>query len=134
MKFTSPMPFQEALDAANVRSLLPTTGTSSDLSNLSSEIKQRAMFSATTESGELLQKYSDLVDKILDGTIGQTQARVAIKSLLAEMGYQPNPDQEGSIQDLSSTSRIDLVLETNVDSARGYGQWAQGQQADVLDE
>ncbi|HZZ19347.1 MAG TPA: hypothetical protein VFE25_08260 [Opitutaceae bacterium] len=134
MIFTAPLPFNEALDAREVKSLLPTTGNTADFAKLASAVKERAMFSATVTSGELLQKIDDMVNGVLTGQLDQATARLQIKELLADMGYVPDPEKAGGLQDLSSTRRIDLQLETNVDTARGYGWWAQGQQEDVLDE
>lgn len=134
MIFTAPMPFQEALDAAEVKSLLPTTGRTVDLQQLSQAIKLRALWSATVTSGELLQKISDAVNGALTGQADQATLRLGIKQLLDQMGYQPEADQAGGLQDLSSDPRINLQIETNVDTARGYGWDRQGQQPDVLDE
>lgn len=134
MIFAAPMPFKEALQSREVRSILPTSGDTADIAKLETAIKERSMFSATVTSGELLQKLDDMTNGILAGQIDQATARAQIKDLLAEMGYVPNPNHTGGLQDLSSDARINLQLETNVDTARGYGWWAQGQQEDVLDE
>ena len=134
MILTAPMPFQKALDAAEVKSLLPTSGRTMDLQQLSSDIKRRSLFSATVESGRLLQKLDDAVNGMLTGQGDQATARLGIKQLLADMGYQPDPELAGGLQDLSSTARINLQLETNVDTARGAGWFLEGQQPDVLDE
>lgn len=133
MNFTAPMPFKEALDARQVKTLLPTTGRTADFAQLRAAIKERAMFSATVQSADLLQKYDDLINGILTGQVGEAEARVQIKALLDDMGYEPDPALAGGLQDLSSTPRIDLTLETNVDVARGYGWFAQGQDPLVLD-
>lgn len=130
----APMPFHEALDSREVRSLLPTSGRTRDFATLDSAIKQRAMFSATVTSAKLLQKYNDVIDGILAGHLDQASARLAIKGVLEEMGYVPDPEHVGGLQDLSSNRRIDTTLETNVDVARGYGWREQGMQPDVLDE
>ena len=134
MSFTAPMPFKEALDAHQVKSVLPTSGRTADLQQLSGAVKRRALFSSTVASTELLQKISDSVNGILTGQVDQATARLGIKQLLADMGYQPDPEHVGGLQDLSSTTRIDLQMVTNVDTARGYGWDLQGQQPDVLDE
>jgi hypothetical protein len=135
MILTAPMPYKEALDSREVKSILPTTGKTSDFAQLAPEVKERAMFSATVDSGELLQKIDDMVNSILTGQSDQATARAQVSDLLWDMGYnQPDPDKQGGLQDLKSEDRINLQLETNVEAARGYGWWKQGQQADVLDE
>jgi hypothetical protein len=134
MIFTAPMPFTEALNANEVRALLPTTGRTTDLQQLSGAVKRRALFSATVTSADLLQQLQDSTQSLLTGTTDQATMRLGVKQLLARMGYQPEPDQAGGLQDLSSTARINLQLETLVDTARGYGWDVQGQNPDVLDE
>ncbi|HEY5079417.1 MAG TPA: hypothetical protein VII43_06200 [Opitutaceae bacterium] len=132
MMYTAPVPFSEALDLREVKSLLPSTGSTADFAKLDSAIKERSMYSATVTSAELLQKVDDMANGVVAGQIDQATARAQIKLLLADMGYQPDPNHAGGLQDLSSDIRINLQLETNVDTARGYGWWAQGQQEDVL--
>jgi hypothetical protein len=117
-----------------VKSIMPTTGRTFDLQQLDPAIKRRAAFSARTTSVGLLQKYRDLEDGLLTGQLDQATARLNIKQMLAEMGYMPDPEQIGTLQDLSSDSRIDLKLETDVQTAQGYGWDLQGQDPDVLDE
>ncbi len=134
MILLAPMPFLEALDSREVRSLLPTSGRTRDFAALDTAIKQRAMFSATVTSTKLLQKYDDLINGILTGQIDQASARVTIMDLLEEMGYVADPNNAGGLQDLASPRRINVTLETNVDMARGYGWREQGMDPDVLDE
>jgi len=134
MSFTAPVPFKEALDAHDVKSHLATTGNTADLQQLSGAVKRRALFSATVTSGELLQKLDDSINAMLTGQTDLATARLGIKQLLADMGYEPDPEKIGGLQDLSSTDRINLQLETNIDTARGYGWDLQGQDPDVLDE
>ncbi|MDP2226995.1 MAG: hypothetical protein Q8J78_05925, partial [Moraxellaceae bacterium] len=125
---TPPAPFREALDALAVRTILPTTGKTADLRKLSGAIKRRSEFSATVTSVELLQKIKDGANAVLTGQADEATMRLGIKELLADMGYQPDPEKIGSLQDLSSTARINLQIDTQVDTARGYGWDLQGQQ------
>ncbi len=53
------------------------------------------------------------------------EARVRIRDSLAALGYRPNEGEEGTMADLSSRARIDVVLETNVKMARGWAQHCQ---------
>lgn len=133
MIFTAPMPPKEALDSAQVRSILPTTASHAQLAALDPAIKRRALWSATVTNVEHLQKIEDLRDGILSGRIGYDEARAQIKALLADQGYEPDPENAGGLRDLSSTPRINLQLETNVDVARGAGWYEQGQDPVVLD-
>jgi hypothetical protein len=134
MILTAPMPYQEALDSAEVKSLLPTSGRHADLQRLDPQIKRLAFWSATVEQGRILQRMQDATRDLLSGQVDQATMRLGLKQLLADMGYQPDPEKAGGLQDLSSTSRLNLVLETQTEMARGAGWYAQGMQEDVLDE
>jgi hypothetical protein len=134
MNFAAPLPFTQALNAAAARSLLPTTGMAAELQKLDSAIKRRAMFSATVDLAEPLQKLDDGINAILRGEVDQASVRLGMKQLWEKLGYVPDPEHAGGLRDLSSTKRIDLQIETNVDTSRGFGHFAAGQQADVLDE
>ena len=130
----TPLPFREALDAHDVKSLLPTTGRTADLSRLDGAIKRRSIMSATVAIAEPLALLRDGTSAILAGQADQATVKLGLKQLWDRLGYQPDPEQAGGLQDLSSSRRIDLQIETNVATARGAGWHEQGQQADVLDE
>jgi len=129
-----PMPFQEALDAAAVKSLLPTSGRTRDLQQLETPIKRRALWSATVESIDSLQAIATGVQSILEGTADQASVSLDLLKVIKSQGYQPDPVQIGGLQDVSSFARRSLILETQVAIARGAGWREQGMQADVLDE
>jgi hypothetical protein len=101
------------------------------------------LFSAETTNEYLIGKYRDLLTNILQpdinvagtrATYNPAYAREEIKTFLAGIGYAPGEGTEGTIKDLSSDSRIDLVIDTNTKMAQGQGWWLQGQDAAILDE
>jgi hypothetical protein len=134
MIYDRPMPFTEALDAARVRSLLPTTGGSADLRTLEAAVKRRSMMSATVDLASRLQRFADGVDAVLRGDASEAEVRAGLKAMLADEGYQPDPEKAGGLQDLGSSARLNLIIETNVATAEGLGRHVQGLQPDVLDE
>jgi hypothetical protein len=134
MIYTAAMPFRQALDAHDVRTLLPTTGGTAALHRLESAIKRRALFSATVALAQPLERIGAGVNALLAGEGDQAGIRLGLKQLWEGLGYQPDPEQAGGLRDLGSTARINLQLETNVATARGAGWHEQGQQPDVLDE
>ncbi len=141
MIFKTPIPFAEALQSRQVKALLPTTLSSGELMKIAPEIRERAMFSARTVNAEHLQGFMDDIDKILnpisvDGrTVGLDWAtsRLNAKERLRDQGYLPDPDQFGTLKDLSSDVRLNTIIKTNVEMAQGYGQFAQGQDLELLD-
>lgn len=145
MLFDSPIPFADALAAHTVKALLPTELSSGELARIQPDILARAFFSARNAHAGSLQLMSDLVDNLLtphtemrDGKpftagLDPASARLAAKQYFGSIGYAPDPEDEGTLKDLSSDARINLVLKQNVESAQGYGAWKQDQDPDILD-
>jgi len=130
---SDPQPFREALDAHDVRSILPTTGRSQDLQRLDSAIKRRAIWSATVALVQPLELIRDGTSAILAGQADQATVRLAIKQVWKSLGIHGDPTSS-ALQDVTSTERINLQIETNVAVMRGAGWREQGMQPDVLDE
>jgi hypothetical protein len=141
--------FKEALQSREVRKALPTDLSSAELERLPVDLLERATFSAKTMSTQYLDAAEKQIRDILEprteirvregvsevftaGT-NKASARLELKKVWEALGYEAPEGKEGTLQDLSSDARIDLVLDMNVDMARGYGQWRQGQDEDVLD-
>ncbi len=148
-----PAPFTTALASLARRTIIPADLSSREWNAVAPQIRARAFFSARVTIAELLQKLKNTVATILNPQPGerlhvpevpgapsvpvtegidQATARLAIKDYLRSTGYAPEPGQYGTLQDLSSDARINLQLRTNVETAQGYGQFAQGQQDDIL--
>lgn len=147
MLFSAPVPFREALRSRAVKRIMPTHLSSAELEQLSVQLRERAMFSARVLNEQFLQRTSDAVASLLnpvlvtrpDGTtategLDLPTARLQLKELLREIGYVPTPEDAGTIKDLRTDGRLNLILETNTEMAQGYGWWAQGQDPDVLDQ
>lgn len=138
--------FTEAILSRDVRKVMPTDMSSAELAQLGADVLERGVFSARTLSTQYLNAMEGEIRDLLepktvrtedgglrtDGT-NQASARLELKKVWEALGYEAPQGKEGTLQDLSSDARIDLVLETNVDMARGYGQWRQGQEEETLD-
>ncbi len=146
MLFSKPIGFKEAQDSLAVKSLLPNGLSSKELSKVAPEVRERAVFSANTMNAEHLQTIADVLKKIVipvqatrsDGSpvtqgLDMATARTMLQDSLDSIGYQPGADIAGTMEDLSSDQRLNLILDTNVRMAQGYGDWMQGQDADILD-
>ena len=108
--------FPEALQAQADKIILPTELRSDLLSTLPAEIKRRAMFSSCVTYENLLQQIDDGIEDILNGLATEAQVRSKLMRLEAF-----TCDAE-----LSKNGRVMLVLNTNTDMARGFGQFKQG--------
>lgn len=132
--FSQPVQFSEAAQRLQIQSLLPTDLSSEELSQISSDILERALFSARTTYASYLDQVDQTLKQYVDGTIDLATARLALSDKLDSLGYSPADGTAGSIVDLSSDERINLVLDTNAQMAYGYGSWMQGQDAAILDQ
>jgi len=128
----------DALIAARDRGLLPTTLDSAGLRELGSELLARSFFSAHAANATYISDAKGFVDQLAAGDIGEGQTRTAIWEALKAQGYTPEggfpdtpvgqvpPAVAGSLQDLSSHRRIDLIVRTQKDLMTGAGQQARG--------
>jgi hypothetical protein len=146
MLFTEPVEFREALESREVKVLLPTTLSSRELEQMSPETRERAAFSARVANAGFIAEFDTLTREILNPRRVQREdgsrategmdfatARLKLKEYLDRTGYQAAEGEEGTIKDLRSDKRLNLILETNTQMAQGYGGWKQGQNAPVLD-
>lgn len=124
MMFGRPIPLNAALASQAVKTVLPTSLRSRMLSQLPLEVRKRSMFSAGVVSADTLQTVNDSILEVLKGNQTEEQTRSLLQRL---------PDIIGD-EELKSNGRLRLVLETNIDLARGYGGYAQSQDADILSE
>lgn len=118
-----------------------------ELSELEARILERAVFSARTTNAVYLQELRDRIQRLIaDGYEGdQAQLRLELKQILAELGYDPvngfpgdaklgiPAARPGSLQDLSSDRRINLILDTQIELMGGKGQQQRGLEAAALD-
>jgi len=125
------------------KAVFPTDMGSAEIRGFSRELHLRSVLSARTTNARYLQTLSDNIDEALAGTINKTQFRVRQMKLLKELGYDPAigfpedmadipPAERGSLQDLSSEARLNLIFETNTAMARNYGRVVEGNQPEAL--
>jgi hypothetical protein len=143
MIFTTPKPFDEAIKFLEGKNIFPTTASTSELQALAPQIRERAFFSARTTNADYLQKVSNLITRITspevirDPATGEQRpvqpgehmdpatARLEMKRALASLGYQPDPQKRGGLQDLSSDMRINLVIKTDTELTQGFAAFEQ---------
>lgn len=147
MLFDQPTNLSNAVKILLAKDLMPTDLTTAELRALDAALRNQSFFSAQTTNEYLLQLYKDSIAGILNPVPGSGSSpqgpttqfspayvRQQIKKLLAQVGYEPMPEDAGTLKDLSSNARIDLVVKTNVELAQGQGWWIAGQQAAILDQ
>ena len=144
------MPFEEAMKSLAARGVLPTSLDSQGLRQLGAGFHRQNFTSAKTLITDLLDGYKKAVEDIINPVTQQRAdrvtpenplgnvstgldlptARLKIKQLQESIGMVKG---DGSIKDLTSDARINLVLQTNRDVAQGAGWFIQGNDPDALD-
>lgn len=140
MNFSEPIEFREAVRLLAAKKLMPTNLTSAELAQLNKQILRTSFTSAQTTLEGLLERYKTGVGNLINPTLepgvdfNPARLRAFIKEYLTSISYAPNEGEEGSIKDLSSDGRINLVIKTNVELAQGAGKFVQGNSnEDVID-
>lgn len=135
----------DALRVAREREILPTSLDTAGLRQLDSALRARGVFVARGTNAAYLTKLKEVVDGLAQGDIGEADARLALLETLRALGYTPEggfPDDppgkvpsavKGTLQDLSSFRRLDLIVRTQVDLMRGAGQQLAGHSPDRLE-
>ena len=151
MMFESPLPFAEAIAKLMARGIVPSAADTRTWAGVALEIRERAFFSARVESARVLQSMRDYLDDYLRSTrSGPDQAlassgRAEFVANMREMAIReglgridpltglidPNI-RESDLTDIRSIRRLELVFDTQIESASEYGFWAQGQDPDIL--
>ena len=92
-------------------------------------LRDRAFFSATVEDVRVLGAFRTACARLAAGETDPSAARIEMRDALTAAGYRP-PDAEdqgpGGIRNLMSQRRLDLILKTNVEQARGWARHMEG--------
>lgn len=105
------------------------------------KIKDESMFGARITMKAYLDALKKRLVEVVGGTLTPQQAEARLKETLRDLGYSPERGfgdagvpaaRPGDIRDLSSSRRIQLIIDTNVKRARSMGQVAASQNPAVL--
>lgn len=130
----------DALTLAGDRQLWPTAMSSREIQEVPAILRERAVFSARTTNARYLAELKSRVERFLQGGYKGDAAtlRVELRRELTRLGYSPErgfpgdqelgipPAEPGSLRDLSSERRINLILETQLRLMTGKAQKAAG--------
>lgn len=114
------------------RVAIPMPLSSAEIARLGNDVTERSFLSARTLHEGYIGEVQKVVGQIVEGQINQATGRLTLRNLLRKLNYQPDPAKRGTIEDLSSDRRLNLVLEHNVREARSYGQYVQNQSDTAL--
>ena len=82
-------------------------------------LRDRAFFSSQVASMRVLHAAREMVAERAGGNLSASDFRREMRRVLAADGYDAG-DRRGTIKDLMTTARLDLIQKTNVEQARGY--------------
>jgi hypothetical protein len=141
-----PDPIFEALVKAQERKALPTSLGTAELRDMAAGIRARAIFTARGSSTLFADALKRIIDSLTSGDIDMGSARAAIREVLKALQYTPEggfpdtavgevpPALKGSLQDLSSFRRLDLIVRTQLDLFAGSGDLIRGMEPTMLRE
>lgn len=133
-------PFSEALSAIRGRARLPTQLGHAELEQrLPAILRRRALVLARVSQAEILDRVDRDVQRLVAGVssgpgdyANPASVRTGWKELLDSINYLPEAGREGTISDLRTDARLNLVIDTETKLARGYGQWVQQNDPDAI--
>jgi hypothetical protein len=129
----------DALRAAQARGELPTSLGTAELRDLGADVLSRSVFTARGTNAIFVSKIKEVTDAMAAGGMDEATARVTLLETLRSLGYTPEggfphtpagsvpPAVKGTLQDLSSFRRLDLIVSTQRALMRGKGQQMRGQ-------
>lgn len=134
----------DALRAAQKRGLLPTSLGTAELRELGAQLLARSVFSARASNTIFVSDLKKVIDQLTAGNLGEGQARTALWEVLDMLDYDSEkggfpgeelePALKGTLQDLKSFRRRDLIVRTQRDLMQGAGAQMRGQDPDRLSE
>ena len=147
-------PFESAMQDLARRGVMPTNLSTAEIrEQLGISFHRHNFSSARTTLEELLNQYKADIGSLVNPVTTQradritesnpqgnvttgynpAEARLRAKELLKQLGYRPEEGQEGTLKDLSSDRRINLVIKTNTELSQGAGAKIQGNDPAVLE-
>lgn len=123
------MPFSRTDEAYLRRKKnFPTDLTTREMQLLDAQLRERMFWSATVNNARVVQNMHAVSNALASGKISMSDARLTISKMLQKTGYKPADGTKGSIRDLTTTRRLNLILQTNLEMARGYAHHAEAQE------
>lgn len=132
----------DAYLASQARTAMPTALDTAGLRELGAGVLARSVFTARGTNAIFASKLKEVVDAMASGELGERQAKAALAQTLDALGYDSEQGGfageevpaavRGSIQDLRSFNRLDLIVSTQMDLMEGAGFQMRGHTPDRL--
>ena len=95
---------------------------SSQWNSIQAGLRDRAFFSSQVAQANILQGLRQMAADRANG-VSASDAREAMREALKRLGHETPQELQGTIKDLYSKSRLDVIIKTNVAQARGFIDW-----------
>lgn len=112
----------------------PSGMSSAEWAEISPQIRDQAFFSARVEQQRIVDMLHDKLTQLIRNELDQSEFRRDMRSFLDSIGYSPDEGDVGTIKDLRTQARLELIRKINVGMARGYKQWRQFTTPAALEE
>jgi hypothetical protein len=152
MQFVKPILFREAIEKLDVKTIVAAGLDSAQWARVPAALRERAYFSSRVESAHFLQKTKDWLGDFLSGAREKVTRPDGTETTALKMGSRADfvkeaqdfaiennmgpldPEDEGTIKDIRTERRLELIYDVQTQSAERYGYWKQGMDPDVLNE
>jgi len=109
----------------NLKLPVPSGMSSAEWEKIAPQIRDQAFFSARVEEMRILEQLQGKLTALIRNELDPSEFRRDMRDFLAQIGYSPDDEDEGTIKDLRTQRRLDIIYQTNVKMARGFKQWRQ---------
>jgi hypothetical protein len=135
MLITEPMPYAEALSAIARRTPVGSVLNSAEWAEVPLALRDRAFFSAQQTNVTFLAKAKQGVEGLVAGKTDRATQRLGLRRIAESLGMAPaGGDGSGGLGDIGSDARLNLILDTQLKQAQGYGNFVQGNEPTVLEQ
>ena len=88
-------------------------------SKVQAGLRDRAFFSSQVTEAKILHAMRQNVAELVSGGKSPSEVRRDLRAYLASIGYDAG-ENRGTIKDLTTKARLDVMMKTNADQAKGY--------------
>jgi hypothetical protein len=143
-----PTSLPEAVQQLGAKTPVGSILRTAEWSQMPLALRQRAQFSAGVESARVLQRIQDYLmqmitlernamraDQSSPGiyTMNRQKFVADIQQLAIDEGLTPvDQADRGTLKDITSEVRLNLIFNTQIEQAHGYAFWKRGQDPDIL--
>lgn len=99
---------------------------SKEWNQVQAAFRNRAFFSSQVAQANIIQAMRGRVAEYAERGVDISEARKLMRADLKRTDYKPEPGKEGTIKDLFSKARLDVIFKHNLRQARGMIQRASG--------